>query len=249
MSGGCRRQKKNVSLYVAGLLSAPAGNAMEAHLKSCRPCSQYAQELTELAQAIPRLRDDGSEIAPSENFHARWTAEVLGSASTPRQYRSRLADWFADNRWTVGWGIAVSVCVVMLAVIFHRKAESKRASVPNVLENAEFLRQTLAMFPNRVRAIMRDERGLRLVLSDVEEIPASTPCYLRVCDGRHCLSVVTFSGQDIQLDGQKISVLADPRGKMILIGKNLLWSDTDRIYPNSGWNIEARNLGRIGVNG
>ena len=68
------------------------------------------------------------------------------------------------------------------------------------------------MFPHQVRAIVQDESGLKLVLSDSGDVPVSPPLYVRISDGGHSSSFVTFSGQEIQAAGQSITVLADARG-------------------------------------
>ncbi len=105
------------------------------------------------------------------------------------------------------------------------------------------IRETLALFPNRVRAIVQDERGLNLVLSDTDDVPASPPLYVRICDGKKCSSLVTFSGQEIQIAGQKFTVLSDSHGSIILTGSQFVWSDTERAYAGNHLKIEAKNLG------
>jgi hypothetical protein len=98
------------------------------------------------------------------------------------------------------------------------------------------------MFPNRIRAIVEDEHGLNLVLSDSDNVPVSAPIYIRICDGKHCSSLVTFSGQEIQIAGQKITVLSDARGGIILEGNKFVWSSTSRIYASGNLKIEAKPL-------
>jgi hypothetical protein len=100
------------------------------------------------------------------------------------------------------------------------------------------------MFPNRVQAIVEDEHGLNLVLSDTDNIPASAPLYIRVCDGGHCSSFLTFSGQEITVAGQKVTVLADTHGGVILAGDDFMWSDTKRVYAGH-LKIQAKNLGKM----
>jgi hypothetical protein len=113
------------------------------------------------------------------------------------------------------------------------------------LTSTKLIRETLAMFPNRVRAIVQDERGINLVLSDNDDVPVSPPLYVRICDGEHCSSLVTFSGQEIQIAGQKVTVLADAHGGVILAGQHFMWSDTERVYAAGHLKITAKNLGSI----
>jgi hypothetical protein len=54
---------------------------------------------------------------------------------------------------------------------------------------------------------------------------------------------VTFSGQEIQVNGQKLTVLSDARGGIILTGKQFLWSNTGQIAMQNHLKIEAKDLG------
>jgi len=53
---------------------------------------------------------------------------------------------------------------------------------------------------------------------------------------------VTFSGQEIQVAGQEITVLSDASGGIILEGNQFVWSSTSRIYASSNLKIEAKPL-------
>ena len=149
----------------------------------------------------------------------------------------------AARKWSPGlaWASGLAACVIIALAVGYWHAE--RLSAQDSLANLKLIRETLAMFPNRVRAIVEDEHGLNLVLSDNEDVPASTPIYVRICDGRNCSSLVTFSGQEIQIAGQKITVLADARGGIILTGSQFVWSSTERTQARNHLKIEAKNLG------
>ena len=120
-------------------------------------------------------------------------------------------------------------------------------STPDALQSAKLIRETLALFPNRVRAIVQDEHGLNLILSENDDVPASAPIYVRICDGKQCSSFVTFSGQEIQAGGQKVTVLADARGGIILTGNQFVWSNTERNHASNSLKIEANNLGPVAM--
>lgn len=151
----------------------------------------------------------------------------------PRHFLPRLA-------WTFG----LATCIVIAFAIGHRngRMETKAALATDSLANIKLIHETLAMFPNQVRAIVEDEHGISLVLSDNNDVPASTPIYVRICDGRQCSSLVTFSGQEIQIAGQKITVLSNASGGIILEGNKFVWSNTSRIYASSNLKIEAKPL-------
>ena len=52
-----------------------------------------------------------------------------------------------------------------------------------------------------------------------------------------------FSGQEIQIAGQKVTVLSDARGGIILTGNQFVWSNTERNHTGNHLKIEAKNLG------
>ncbi len=140
----------------------------------------------------------------------------------------------------LAWGMAAAACLLLTFALgrWHGRMESGR----DVLANAKLVGETLAMFPNRVRAIVQDEHGLQLVLSDKADVPHSTPIWIKVRQGRDWQAVVTFSGQEIQIAGQKLTVLSQPDGGIILEGNEFIWSNREPVYAARGLRIEARNL-------
>jgi hypothetical protein len=161
---------------------------------------------------------------------------LAGLRSAPRQMMQPKHSW----RPRLAWGLATGVCILIAFAAGHW--HGRMAANQDVLASSKLVEETLAMFPNRVRAIVRDEQGMNLVLSDQADVPASTPIYVRICDGKHCSSLVTFSGQEIQVAGQKITVLSDARGGIILEGNNFVWSSLAENETTRGLNIQAKLL-------
>jgi hypothetical protein len=147
------------------------------------------------------------------------------------------------------WGIATVICILAAFAIGHWRGEiaTKAAPANDSLTSAKLIRETLAMFPNRVRAIVEDERGLNLVLSATADVPTSQPLYVRISDGKHSSSIVTFSGQEIQIAGQKLTVLSDAQGGIILMGNDFAWSSREPSFAKSDLKIEAKNLGAMAM--
>ena len=145
----------------------------------------------------------------------------------------------------LAWAFGLAACAIIALAIGLRHEPTKTITVNDSLASIKLIRETLALFPNRVRAIVQDEHGLNLVLSDRDDVPASAPLYVRICDGKNCSSLVTFSGQEIQIAGQKVTVLADARGGIILTGNQFVWSNTERTYAGNRFKIEAKNLGMV----
>jgi hypothetical protein len=145
----------------------------------------------------------------------------------------------------LAWALGLVACVG-LAFALGRWTVRKEAGtilVPDSPASLKLIRETLTKFPNRVRAIVEDEHGLILILSDKADVPVSTPIYVRIWDGKHYSSVVTFSGQEVQIAGQKVTVLSQGDGGIILEGNKLFWASGKPVYAERNLKIEARNLG------
>ena len=150
----------------------------------------------------------------------------------------------ARNAWCprLAWGFAAALLILAAFGFGHWRGRVEVASSAGLLENTKLIRETMALFPNQVRAIVQDEHGLKLELADQANIPNSPPLFVRICDGKNCSSVVTFSGQEIQMAGQKFTVLAEADGGIILEGKEFAWSSSAQNISHDGLKIEARTL-------
>jgi hypothetical protein len=177
------------------------------------------------------------EPALSADYQEEFPRIVLANLrSTPGDNSRTHRAWFPR----LAWGVTVAACALLAFAVgrWHGRMESGN----DILANAKLIRETLAMFPNRIRAIVQDEHGLKLVLADQPEVPASTPIYVRIRDGKQSSSLVTFSGQEIQIDGLKLTVLSQPDGGIILEGNEFVWSSRDPVYTGRELIIEAKNL-------
>lgn len=140
------------------------------------------------------------------------------------------------------------ICIVIAFGIGHwrgrtvREAQQEANPYADVLANAQFVRETMATFPGQIRAIVEDQHGLNVILSDTNDVPASSPLYVRVCNGKECAAMVTFSGQEIRIAGQQLTVLSDSRGGIILMGNDFAWSSSEPALAKSDWKITAKNL-------
>jgi len=112
----------------------------------------------------------------------------------PAAQAAESARWFPR----LAWGLAAAaVCLLPGFFVGHWRGQTE-AAANGLLQNQKFIRETLAMFPNRVRAIVQDERGLSLVLSDRDDVPVSAPLWIKVCDGKRC-----FDARDVQRPGTR----------------------------------------------
>lgn len=143
----------------------------------------------------------------------------------------------------LAWALATTACILIAFAIGHWRGRVEANRKPDVLTNARFVEETLAMFPNQIRAIVQDQDGTKLVLSDKNNVPASTPIYVRICNGQNCASLVTFSGQQIEIAGQTVTVLSQGNGGIIVEGSQFVWSNQNHVYAERNLKIEAKNLG------
>jgi len=182
--------------------------------------------------------------------------ELLKSASVPERSNGYWQDFPRNitvkarrhapirqkNQAWVWWLAPISVgCAIAMVVFFHRTAVLRPLPADEQLAAArKCFRELEALFPHQLQAIVLDHNGPRMVLADAPSVPDSPPFYLRICGPKACESFVTFSGQQIEVRGEKCEVLADDNGRIFLAGQHHVWSERD---STSALRIEAMPLG------
>ena len=154
----------------------------------------------------------------------------------PRRIRSRYSPLLL---WSFGLATA---CVVMAFAIGFRRGHESGLSASRVAAMQKYFLEVEALFPNQVRAIIIDERGPRLVLSEKPDVPASPPLMFRISGQSGSQSVVTFSGQQIAVNGDVCDVLTDAEGQVLLVGQTFIWSSGQRGSGQVPYRIAARAL-------
>jgi hypothetical protein len=143
----------------------------------------------------------------------------------------------------LNWAIGSAVVAVVLGITFLlQPGAASRATASRLVRAEKCYREVEAMFPNQVQAIIFDEHGPRVVLSEKADVPNSPPVYLRICGPRGCQEVVTFSGQRVQVNGDVCDVLLDSAGNVLIVGQQAVWSSSDLPGRDAGQRIEARAL-------
>ncbi len=179
---------------------------------------------------------------PPAEFWADLPGEVM-----LRSNRARVAGDFPRRSLfpRLAWGFATVFCILIAFAIGHWRGQTEKEAnaSQDVLTNLKLVQETLEMFPGQVRAIVEDQHGLNVVLSDTNNVPPSSPLYVRVCNGKECAAVVTFSGQEIQIAGHQMTGLSDARGGIILVGNDFAWSSSEPTMAKNDWKISAKNLG------
>lgn len=146
---------------------------------------------------------------------------------------------FAALIW--GLGLATACLVAGFAVSFWNDRRT-RAEPPELVALRTCFREIETLFPNQVQAIVIDEQGLRLVLAETANVPRSPPLFVKICGPAGCQRFLTFSGQQIRVNGETYEVLADGDGGIILLGANSVWASTQRAAMKAGYEVEARSL-------
>lgn len=176
-------------------------------------------ELKKLLQAapVPERSPEFWERFPERiNARLHWQTRRSERVNLPSRPRAGVV-------W--GWGLA-GAAVLLLAGFLLGNWHSNKQTVA-LLQNEKLLREVLATFPNQVQAIIQDDQGLHLSLAEEANVPQSQPLWLKVCEGKICRSIITFSGQVVQIADKPVEVLADARGGVMLVGEHFFWSSQE----------------------
>jgi len=142
--------------------------------------------------------------------------------------------------WGAGLGFA---CALLVFSAWRNRSMEKRSYA--FLQDENVIRETLRMFPNQVRAIVQDENGVRMVLSEKADVPDSPPIWIKICNGKECRVVITFSGQSFEVAKEKVEVLADAQGAVMLVGNQFFWSVRDKTAEIGHLRIQARPVAML----
>jgi hypothetical protein len=143
------------------------------------------------------------------------------------------------RRWAWGLGLAAACAVAGFLLGSWRTRVAAEERQWAAMQT--YFREISAMFPNQLQAIVIDERGPRLVLSEQPDVPTSEPLFVRICRAQGCQSFITFSGQQIQVNGERYEVLSDARGHVLLVGQKLVWSSAEPSAGRLPYRIQARS--------
>lgn len=141
-----------------------------------------------------------------------------------------------------GWGLAGAAVLVLAGFLLGNWHGNKQ--VTTLLQNEKLLREVLATFPNQVQAIIQDENGLHLTLAEEANVPQSQPLWIKVREGKTCRSIITFSGQQVQINGKPVEALTDAHGGVMLVGQHFFWSDREGCVGEQ-MQIKAQQLNRV----
>lgn len=167
----------------------------------------------------------------SENVIRRIQQRPPESDAMRPKLRSNFAPW--------GIGLATTCLIVGFWFGFHNP--SSRDTKKQLAAARKYFREVESLFPNQMRAIVFENGEARLLLSDKPDVPASSPLFVKICSGKNCRSLVTFSGQQIQINGESFEILSDHKGDILLVGNKSIWSSAAPA-PKENRFIQAQTL-------
>jgi hypothetical protein len=204
----------------------------------------------ELNEVLKRTAVPEREVDYWEQFPGGVTAEIKRRARAPRT----LPEAGADNAWfwaavfqsrgakaAFAFGLA-AICIAVGFVLSLRHGQQSPGNGSQLAEARKYYREIEALFPNQVQAIVFDQQGAHLVLAPEPNLPSSPPLYLKICGPKGCQRFVTFSGQQIRVNGDVCDVLTDGQGHVLLVGRQLVWSGAQAAASSGEYQIEARAL-------
>ena len=204
----------------------------------------------ELNEVLKRATVPEREADYWERFPGRVMAELerrSQAAPTPaKTHASSAWAWTGALRMLLSRpALAAAVAVICLGLGFYLgfwRGQRSLSDDPQLAAARKCFNEIEALFPNQVQAIVFDQQGTHLVLAQEPNVPASPPLYLKVCGSKGCQRFVTFSGQQIRVNGDVCDVLADGRGEVLLVGRQLVWSGAEAVAEGDGYQVEARAL-------
>ena len=174
-------------------------------------------------------------MAKTDRLRTRADAETNHPRTEPFWFRSRFQ--FA----TVGLGLAIIGLLVGFVLGFWQ-GRNLSITGPQLAAARKYFQEIETLFPGQVQAIVFDQQGPHLVLAEHSNIPASSPLYLRVCGPKGCQSYVTFSGQQIRINGETCEVLLDHQDNVLLVGQNWVVSTAQAPAKRARYQVSARPL-------
>lgn len=192
-------------------------------------------------QELENILKSASQPEPPPEFWEQLPKRITAKIhwqSPPHTARPAVPRRFGFLDWAFGVGVVVVVCAAFLIL---QPGRWSLTGDPFALAEKCY-RETEALFPNQIQSIVFDETGPRIVLAEKADVPASPPLYLKICGPLGCQEIVTFSGQQVWINGQVCDVLTDAAGDVIIAGESVIWSSHEPGVLGGRYHIEVRAL-------
>ncbi len=200
----------------------------------------------ELDKTLRRAKVPDPRAGYWDDLPANVQREIARGASTARgEVAGRRFDAI---RLVLRRAVPLTLAAACLMVGFFWGAHWRKGRAANAVEIAEARacwREAAALFPNQLQAIEFDQQGSRLVLSEQANRPIFPPVFVRLCDGKRCQGFVTFSGQQISVNGESFEVLIDRKGEILLAGNASVWNSATDTASFGRYKVMARPLAAL----
>jgi hypothetical protein len=202
----------------------------------------------ELNEALKRATVPERGADYWEQFPNQVTAEIERRRQTAGAAAGQDSAW----AWTSTFRLLISkpafalevaaICLVLGLVLGSWNGHRSPGGDPQLAQARKYFHELEALFPHQLQAVVFDQQGTHLMLAPEPNLPASPPLYLKVCGPKGCQRFVTFSGQQIRVNGDVCDVLADGRGGVLLVGRQALWAGAQASGTTGRYRIEAKPL-------
>jgi hypothetical protein len=174
-------------------------------------------------------------MAKTDRLRTRADPETNHPRTEPFWRRFRLQ--FA----TVGLGLAIIGLLLGFVLGFWQERHLSITGA-QLAAARKYFQEIETLFPGQVQAIVFDQQRPHLVLAEHSSVPASSPLYLRICGPKGCQSYVTFSGQQIRINGETCEVLLDHQDNVLLVGQDWVLSTAQTPAKHARYQVSARLL-------
>jgi hypothetical protein len=135
-----------------------------------------------------------------------------------------------------------AACIVFGFILGANSRSSQAPGAGELAEARACWREVTALFPNQLEAIVFDQQGSHVVLSERADQPIASPIYVKLCDGKQCKRFITFSGQQIKVNGESFDVLIDRQGEVLLVGDAKIWNSSRKTGALGSYKVFAKPL-------
>lgn len=143
--------------------------------------------------------------------------------------------------WATGFALAC-LAIGFMVGRFPDKPIATPQAAAKPPDYAKLFKEVAILFPDRLRGVIVRGGKMELVLADQPERTAANPLLVEICHNGLCRTVITFSGQKLDIDGRSIEVLTGANDRVIVLADNELWTSQNPGQVVGGLRINAHLL-------
>ncbi len=181
------------------------------------------------------------ERSPEERLE--FPGEVVRKLSRPVRQSSGVGGIGSLRISLIGIGFAL-VCLFFGFLVGRLPEKQLEVSVVavNTPDYGKLFKEVALLFPDRLRGVVVRGNEVELLLAEQPERPASNPLLVEICQNGRCRTVLTFSGQKLEIDGHSIEVLTGADNRLIVLADSQVWTSQNPSEIVDGFRINAHFL-------